>query len=112
ELISKKVDKEANRFIQQWPEEKIAIENGRWGPFIRFGKQMVKLGKNPATNEKYSAEELKDLGLDEVKKLITDQIPEAFTAKTKKAATKTPAKKTAAKTGVKKTAAKKPAKAK
>ncbi|MEO6538878.1 MAG: type I DNA topoisomerase, partial [Ferruginibacter sp.] len=32
ELIEKKLEKEANRFIQQWPEEKIAIENGRWGP--------------------------------------------------------------------------------
>ena len=38
ELIEKKVEKEANRFIQQWPAEKIALENGRWGPFIRFGK--------------------------------------------------------------------------
>ena len=43
ELIEKKIEKEANRFIQQWPEEKIAIENGRWGPFIRFGKKMLKL---------------------------------------------------------------------
>ncbi|WP_315814439.1 topoisomerase C-terminal repeat-containing protein [Paraflavitalea speifideaquila] len=25
--------------------KKIAIENGRWGPFIRFGKKMLKLGK-------------------------------------------------------------------
>src|SRR5690606_37126896 len=33
ELIEKKVAKEANRYIQQWIEEKIAIENGRWGPF-------------------------------------------------------------------------------
>ena len=33
ELIEKKIEKEANRFIKQWPEEKIAIENGRWGPF-------------------------------------------------------------------------------
>ena len=42
ELIAKKMEKEANRFIQQWPEEKIALENGRWGPFIRFGKKMMK----------------------------------------------------------------------
>ncbi|HEX8332153.1 MAG TPA: type I DNA topoisomerase, partial [Segetibacter sp.] len=39
ELIEKKVDKEANRYIQQWPAEKISIENGRWGPFLRFGKK-------------------------------------------------------------------------
>src|SRR5665213_779324 len=41
ELIEKKIEKEANRFIKEWPEEKIAIENGRWGPFIRFGKKNV-----------------------------------------------------------------------
>ena len=33
-----KVKKEANRFIQRWADEKISIENGRWGPFIRYGK--------------------------------------------------------------------------
>lgn len=38
-LIEKKVDKEANRFIRQWPAEKISIENGRWGPFVRFNKK-------------------------------------------------------------------------
>ncbi|MCZ0211478.1 hypothetical protein OZK63_39650, partial [Streptomyces sp. UMAF16] len=45
ELIEAKMEKEANRFIQQWPQEKISIENGRWGPFIRFQKKMLKLGK-------------------------------------------------------------------
>jgi DNA topoisomerase-1 len=39
ELIEKKIEKEANRFIQQWPAEKISIENGRWGAFIRFNKK-------------------------------------------------------------------------
>ncbi|MCR6720696.1 MAG: hypothetical protein NVV59_10470 [Chitinophagaceae bacterium] len=39
ELIEAKVDKEANRFIQRWADDKIALENGRWGPFIRFGKK-------------------------------------------------------------------------
>lgn len=100
ELISKKVEKEANRYIQNWPEEKIAVENGRWGPFIRFGKLMLKLGKNPDTGEKYSAEELSVVNLDEVKKLIVAQIPDAFEKKTsKKAITK--------KTTVKKAANKK-----
>jgi DNA topoisomerase-1 len=55
ELIEKKMEKEANRFIRQWPEEKIAIENGRWGAFIRFGKKMLKLGLNKA-NTKYTPE--------------------------------------------------------
>jgi DNA topoisomerase-1 len=63
ELISNKVEKESNRFIQTWPSDKIALENGRWGPFIRFGKQMLKLGKNKSTNDKYSPEELASLSL-------------------------------------------------
>ncbi|MEO8796115.1 MAG: DNA topoisomerase, partial [Daejeonella sp.] len=97
ELISKKIDKEANRFIQQWADQKIAIENGRWGPFIRFGKLMLKLGKNSATNDKYTQEELAEMPLETVKELITQQVPDAFTAKAKKTAKKAPAKKPAAK---------------
>ncbi|HTN21527.1 MAG TPA: type I DNA topoisomerase [Pelobium sp.] len=88
ELISAKIEKESNRYIQQWEKEKIAIENGRWGPFIRFGKQMLKLGKNPATGEKYTPEDLKQVSLDDVKKLITEQVPDAFETKAKKAPAK------------------------
>jgi DNA topoisomerase-1 len=102
ELISKKIEKEANRFIQEWPAEKIAIENGRWGPFIRFQKEMLKLGKNPATNDKYTAEDLSLLSLDTVKKLISEQVPDSFTVKSKKAVKKAPAKKNPAKRLVKK----------
>ena len=93
DLISAKIDKEANRFIQQWPSEKIALENGRWGPFIRFGKQMLKLGKNTSTNDKYTAEELASLPLESVKKLIEEQVPDAFAAKAKKVVKKAVAKK-------------------
>ena len=104
ELISAKVEKEANRFIQQWEKDKIAVENGRWGPFIRFGKAMLKLGKNPDSGEKYTPQDLQSISLDEVKKLITEQLPDAFEAKTKKA----PVKKAAAKKApVKKAIAKK-----
>lgn len=88
ELIGKKIEKEANRFIQQWTADKIAIENGRWGPFIRFGKEMLKLRKNPATNDKYTADELAVISLDEVKKLIVEQVPNAFEPKKKAAAKK------------------------
>jgi len=83
ELIDKKVEKESNRFIQQWAEEKIAIENGRWGPFIRFGKEMLKLRKNPASNDKYTPEELATLSLEDIKELIKEQVPNAFEKKTK-----------------------------
>lgn len=96
ELISKKIEKESNRYIQQWETEKIAIENGRWGPFIRFGKMMLKLGKNPATNDKFTAEELSVMGLDTVKKLIVEQVPDAFATKAKKATKKPAVKKSAA----------------
>ena len=91
ELIEKKLEKEATRFIRQWPEEKISIENGRWGPFIRFGKKMLKLGQTKS-NTKYTPEELASIELDEVKKIILQQDPKAFDkkapAKKKKAAPK------------------------
>ncbi|MBU3715297.1 MAG: DNA topoisomerase I, partial [Ferruginibacter sp.] len=89
ELIAKKIEKESNRFIQQWPEEKIAIENGRWGPFIRFGKKMLKITGKGA-NRKYTGEELAVIELDAIKKMIVEQEPKAFNKKTvkKKAATK------------------------
>lgn len=103
ELIDAKLEKEANRYIQQWEKEKISIENGRWGPFVKFGKAMFKIPKKK-DDTKYDAEELKDVSLDEVKKWITDQDKNAFAEKKKPAAKKPAAKKTAA---VKKTAAKK-----
>jgi len=80
ELIEKKLEKEGNRYIQQWPEEKISIENGRWGPFIRFGKKMLKIGRK-ADNEKYTSEELATISLDNVKKMIEQQLPDAFVKK-------------------------------
>ncbi len=97
ELIATKIDKEANRYIQQWPEEKISIENGRWGPFIRFNKKMLKLGRKP-DGEKYVAEELTTLPLDDVKKMIEEQLPDAFKRPARKTAAKkkAPAKKKAA----------------
>jgi DNA topoisomerase I len=103
ELIDAKLEKEANRYIQQWEKEKISIENGRWGPFVKFGKAMFKIPKKK-DDTKYEAEELKDVSLDEVKKWITDQDKNAFAEKKKPAAKKTAAKKT---TAVKKPAAKK-----
>ncbi len=96
ELIDAKLDKEANRYIQQWEKEKIAIENGRWGPFIKFGKANFKIPKKK-DDTKYEADELKDISLDEVKKWITAQDPKAFAEKKKPAAKKPAAKKAPAK---------------
>ncbi|MGH2566059.1 MAG: topoisomerase C-terminal repeat-containing protein, partial [Ginsengibacter sp.] len=82
-LIEKKLEKEANRYIRQWPEEKIAIENGRWGPFIRFNKKMLKLAANGA-NGKFTPEELAAIELEEIKKMIVAQDPKAFDKKAAK----------------------------
>ena len=79
-MIEKKMEKESNRFIQQWPAEKIALENGRWGPFIRFQKKMLKLTRKK-DGGKYLPEELSTLTLEDVKGMIEDQVPGAFTAK-------------------------------
>jgi DNA topoisomerase-1 len=90
ELIEKKIEKESNRFIQQWPSEKIALENGRWGAFIRFGKKMLKLTGQGA-NGKYTPEELAVIDLETIKKMILQQEPKAFDKKApakKKAAVK------------------------
>ena len=90
ELIEKKLEKEGNRFIIQWPDEKIAIENGRWGPFIRWGKKMLKLGLTKE-NKKFTPEEAALIELEDVKKMILVQEPKAFDKKVsakKKAAPK------------------------
>ncbi|MBK8787492.1 MAG: type I DNA topoisomerase [Chitinophagaceae bacterium] len=85
ELIEKKIEKEANRFIQQWPEEKIAVENGRWGPEVVYNKKRLRLPKG-----KYTVEALATVSLDEVKAMILAMDPKAFDKK------KAPAKKKAA----------------
>ena len=106
ELIAAKQKKEANRYIHNWPQEKIAVENGRWGPFIRFGKKMIKLPRKD-DESKYSAEEAALLTLDDVKRMIEIEIPGAFAKKEKKSPVKKSAKKTATKKAVKRTSKKK-----
>jgi DNA topoisomerase-1 len=96
ELIETKVTKEANRYIQNWPAEKISIENGRWGPYIKFAKKMLKITKK-ADDTKYTPEELATVPLEDVKKMIELQVPDAFKKKTKAAPKKAAKKKAAAK---------------
>ncbi|MEO7174205.1 MAG: topoisomerase C-terminal repeat-containing protein, partial [Saprospiraceae bacterium] len=95
ELIEAKLDKEANKYIQLWEKEKISVENGRWGPFIRFGKLMIKLPKLP-DGGKMLPEHCINLSLDDVKAMIEVEYPDAFKEK-KPAAKKPAAKKPAAK---------------
>lgn len=88
ELIDKKVEKEANRYILRFPEENISVENGRWGPFIRFGKISVNPGKKE-NGEKYLAEDFKAMTLEDVLKIVESVKPELIK---KKKTTKTKAK--------------------
>jgi DNA topoisomerase I len=97
-LIDAKIDKEANRYIAKWDKEKISIENGRWGPYIKFGKKMVKIPK--VDGNKLEAQYLVNVELEQVKKWIEDELPGSFKEK--------PARKVAAKkVATKKVAAKK-----
>ncbi|MBX3240763.1 MAG: type I DNA topoisomerase [Chitinophagaceae bacterium] len=97
ELISAKLEKESNRYIQRWEDEKISVENARWGPIIKFGKKIVKLPKK-ADDTKYTAEDLKEVPLEEIRKFIEAEIPGAFAKKEKKVAAKrAPGKKAAPK---------------
>ena len=101
ELVETKITKEANRYIQNWPSEKISLENGRWGPYIKFGKKMLKVTKK-TDDTKYTAEELATVPIEEVKRMIELQVPDAFAKKAK-----APAKKAATKKAAPKKAAKK-----
>ncbi|MFM2393809.1 MAG: type topoisomerase, partial [Bacteroidota bacterium] len=112
-LIEAKVEKEANRYIAKWDKEKISIENGRWGPYIRFGKKMIKIPK--IDGNKIEADQLINIDLEQVKKWIEIELPGSFAEKPKRVAAKktasgdkAPAKKVAAKkVATKKVAAKK-----
>ncbi len=113
ELIEAKIEKEANRYIQQWPEDNIALENGRWGPFIRYKKKSFKIGKKE-DGERYTSEEAKEVfTLERIKEILTEEgvkLPKKKAPKKKAAAKKTTAKKaTTKKTAAKKAPAKKPA---
>jgi len=73
ELIAAKEEKEANRYIEQWPKDKIALENGRWGPFIRHKKKSYKLPRKE-DGERYDAEEAKaTFNLEAIKKILLEE---------------------------------------
>lgn len=73
ELIAAKIEKEANRYIVRWEKEKIDLENGRWGPFIRYKKKSYKIGKKE-DGERYTPEEAKEkFTLEEVKKILIEE---------------------------------------
>lgn len=92
ELIDAKVAKESNRYIQRWDDEKIFVENARWGPVIKFGKKTIPLPRK-ADGTRSTAEEAAALTLEQVKKLIEGEFPNAFAKKTRPPTKKTPARK-------------------
>jgi DNA topoisomerase-1 len=74
QLIEAKVEKEKNRYIQKWDKEKIALENGRWGPFIRNGKKKFTIPK--IDGNKITSDQAKELSLEDVKKIMDGEVPE------------------------------------
>lgn len=84
ELIKVKKEKEANRYIQKWEKEKISIEAGRWGPFIRKGRKIISFPK--VNGKKVDADIAKNLELEEVKKIIDGEMPESVAKKVEAAA--------------------------
>lgn len=79
DLIEAKLDKEANRYIQHWPDEQISIENGRWGPYIKYKKANVKIPKTDGV--KLTEDNLRIVTLDTVKTWIENELPGTFTSK-------------------------------
>nr|WP_299340262.1 type I DNA topoisomerase [Allomuricauda sp.] len=77
ELIETKKIKEAEKLVQEWPEEKIRIEKARWGRHnIIKGRIKVELSKDVDPTK---------ISLDEAKALIEKKTPKKKTkAKTKK----------------------------
>lgn len=94
ELIEAKREKEANRYIHRWEDEKISVENARWGPVIKFGKKVISIPKR-ADGTRATAEDAAALTLEEVKKLIEAELPGAFAKKTRTLAKKSQPKKPA-----------------
>ncbi len=81
ELVAAKIEKEANRYIHQWPENDLAVENGRWGPFIRFKKKSISLPK--VAGNRVTPEEAKEMTLEAVKDLVNEALPGTFKDKAK-----------------------------
>ena len=81
ELLEAKIEKEAGRYIHHWPEEKISVENGRWGPFIKFGKAMINLPR--LESGKMTSDQAQTLTLADVKAMIEKEMPGAFEKKKK-----------------------------
>ena len=81
ELIAAKIEKEANRYIHRWDELDLSVQNGRWGPFIKWKKSNVKIPK--VDGERVTSEQAKEFTLEQVKALVEAEYPGAFKEKPK-----------------------------
>ncbi|MBX2816099.1 MAG: type I DNA topoisomerase [Saprospiraceae bacterium] len=90
ELIKVKEEKEANRYIHHWPEDKLSVENGRWGPYIKYKKKNFKIPKKE-DGTRVTSEEAKEYTREYIEQLIEEQAP--GTIKKKKAPKKKATKK-------------------
>jgi DNA topoisomerase-1 len=98
EVIAEKKIADANRIIQDFPEQGIQVLNGRYGPYVTNGKKNAKIPKDT---------DPKSLTLAQCEEMIA-AAPERGARRGKKAATKkkAPKKKTAKKKTSKQAAAK------
>ncbi len=76
ELISIKEEKEANKFVTVWEKEKLAVENGRWGPFIRFKKKSFKIEK--INDVRITSEQAKSITLEEAQAIVAGEQPKSM----------------------------------
>ena len=63
ELVEAKIKFDAEKIIQDFPEDKIQVLNGRYGPYITDGKKNAKIPKDT---------EPKSLSLEKCKELIAE----------------------------------------
>lgn len=80
-LIRAKAEKESTRYILEFPEEKISVENGRYGPYIKYEKKNLYLKRDG--KKITELEEIQKLTIDDLKSIIREQVPGAFAEKLK-----------------------------
>jgi len=77
ELIAAKIEKEANRYIHNWEDDKLSVQNARWGPIIKLGKTQFKLPRDKE-GKRMTPEAAKELTIEQVKAIVMQQDPAAF----------------------------------
>ena len=80
DVVTKKDQKEIDKLINEWPEEKIRIEKARWGRFnVIKGKVKVELPKGTEADK---------ITLEEAQEMLAKKAPKKKAAAKKKTTTK------------------------